>query len=161
VQFYCKKYFPSNNKTFKVLASRNCSYFRVRTSHHSHVAGNVRGRKYAVFHRFSWKTTYLYKGYCRRSDTEGALDGCILATATDRKVALIVSFVTRPHITKPTHTYTQTLQNPHIHTHTLQNPHIHTHKLQNALTHTHTHTHTHTTIQRTSCLKIRNFLTSI
>ena len=67
-----------------------------------------------------------------------------------------------PHITKPTHTQTHTIQNSHkythitkpthTHTHTLQNPHIHTptHYKTHTKTHTHTlqnphkNTHTHT-----------------
>ena len=63
---------------------------------------------------------------------------------------------THPHITKPTHTHTYTLQNLHIHTptyyktHTYTHPHItepthtHTHTLQNPHIHTPTHTHTPT-----------------
>ena len=40
-----------------------------------------------------------------------------------------------PHITKPTHTHTHTLQNPHIYTHPhITKPtHTHTHTLQNKL----------------------------
>ena len=62
----------------------------------------------------------------------------------------------QPHITKPTHTNTHTLQNPHIHTpthyktHTYKHPHItkpthtHTHTLQKPQIHRHHKTHTYT-----------------
>jgi len=38
-----------------------------------------------------------------------------------------------PHITKPLHTHTHTLQNPYIHTPTHYKTHTHTHTLQNKL----------------------------
>ena len=44
-----------------------------------------------------------------------------------------------PHLTKPTHTHTHTLQKPHIHTRTHHKTHTYTHPHITKLTHTHTH----------------------